>query len=439
MRWEKAMKHRRLFRASRLLTLTIILTFAVDSALSDPPSQADQRQATIELTLVDNQTIGYATFSSHNQKVVSSPWGVFITYIRQSNANYTAQKWRLARSVDGGKSFVTVFEETRATSAAALETHQQGTLFFARPDFKDGNAYLSRIDSLGAQPVTTTLVGGSAGKYCMVLDAPRKQLYFFAQNGSFHIVGVDGKVRYTTQLLANGKRASLMYPHLTLGREGTLYAAWTTQKHGKYIYRSIHAMKSVDGGVRWQTLDGNPLESPIVADDGGPSTHVTRNDELDVHSWLSAFMAKEGKLHFVYWAETSPQRQHYLRFDGTAGKKEIDVERIFGGRKMSEPNDSGVLVANRSKDGSPLFFVSTIDDRKRLACLVSEDNGRTWREYAISDRTFKHRIYSIGAARDVTSDGWIVGSFTDVAEQAKTYYEPNLGSVYFFRIKAQVE
>ena len=229
------MKHRHPFLASRLLTLTIILTFAVDSVLSDPPSQDDQRQSTIELTLVDNQTIGYATFQSHNQKVVSGPWGVFITYIRQSNANYTTQEWRLAHSVDGGKSFATVLADTGATSDPALETHQQGTLFFARPDFKDGNAYLSRINSLGVQPVTTTLAGGSAGKYCMVLDAPRKQLYFFAHNGSFHMVGVDGQVRYTTQLFANGKCASLMYPHLTLGREGTLYAARVDVSLYQYI------------------------------------------------------------------------------------------------------------------------------------------------------------------------------------------------------------
>jgi hypothetical protein len=104
---------------------------------------------------------------------------------------------------------------------------------------------------------------------------------------------------------------------------------------------------------------------------------------------------------------------------------------------MSKPNDSGVLVAQRSKPGAPLFFISTIDDWKRLACWVSEDNGQTWREHAISQRAFKHRIYSIGAAREVTADGWIVGTFTDVAEQAKTYYEPGLGSVYAFRIKAQ--
>lgn len=397
---------------------------------------AHKAQTAIELMLVDDQAIAYATFQSHNQKVVANDQSVFITYVRQANADYTGQLWRLARSEDGGRSFVTVLEETRATSAPALETDQRDRLFFGHPDFRSGNAYLSRLDSLNVQPVTTTLVGGSAGKYCMALDERRRQICYFAHNGTFHVVGVDGKVLQTTQLLTHGKRAVLMYPHLTLGRNGTLYAAWTTEQRGKYLYRSIHTMKSTDGGASWRTLDGMPLQPPIVADDEGPSTHVTRDDELDVHSWLSAFMAKDDKLHLVYWAETSPERQRYLRFEGVTGKKEVDVARIFCEREMSEPNDSGVFVANRSMRGSPLYFVSTIDDRKRLACLVSRDNGRTWSEFAISDQMFENRIYSIGAARDVTHDGWIVGIFTDVVDGAETYFEPNSGRVYFFRIRA---
>ena len=429
--------YRQRLHVTRLLSLTMILTCVVKSACGGPPDQPGPPQTTIELTLVDDRAIGYATYQSHNQKVISNPWGIFITYIHQANSNYTAQQWRLAHSVDGGKSFVTIREETRATSAPVLETQPAGTLFFARPDFQNGNAYLSRLESLDAEPATTTLTGGAAGKYCMVLDTPRNQLYHLAHNGRFHIVGVDGQVRHTEQLLLDGERALLMYPHLALGQDGTLYAAWTTQQRGKYVYRSIRAMKSTDGGVRWQTLEGRPVEPPLLADNGGPATHITHDDELDVHSWLSALMAKDGKLHFVYWAETTPQRQRYVRIDGAAGTREIDIQRIFGGRTMSKPNDSGALVAQRTKPGAPLFFVSTIDDWKRLACWVSEDNGQTWREHAISERAFKHRIYSIGAARDVTADGWIVGTFTDVAKQAKTYYEPGLGSVYAFRIKAQ--
>ena len=45
----------------------------------------------IELTQVDDKAIAYATFQSHNQKVVSNRYGIFITYVRSAADNYMAQ------------------------------------------------------------------------------------------------------------------------------------------------------------------------------------------------------------------------------------------------------------------------------------------------------------------------------------------------------------
>lgn len=392
----------------------------------------------IELTLVDDQAIAFATFQSHNKKVVSNRNGFFLSYVKESNDDYSAQLWRLVHSTDGGKTFETVFEETRACSAPPIETAGDGRLFLARPDFKDGNAYLTRLNAAGDDPQHTTFEGGSAGKYCLLLDEPRGQLYYFAHNGTFHVAGTDGEVRQNTKLLVPGKHAVVQYPHLSLDDEGVLYAAWTTNHLSMYLYRSIQAMKSRDGGKTWMTLDNKPLEIPIVDDDTGPTTRISGDDELDVHTWLSGIMVKDDKLHFAYYAKTEPQRQRYVRYDAATGEKELDIEPLFAEREQTEVNDSGTLVADRSTSGSPLYFVSTIDDRKRLACLVSYDNGATWQEYAVSNRLFDHRVYSIGAARDVTDEGYIVGTFTDVAYAgAETYYEPNSGRVYFFRIKAR--
>ena len=420
------------------LSLTLLTPIALLLSIHPSPQCAAQskNRVPIELKLVDAKAIGYATFQSHNQKVVANEHGIFFTYVQKADSRFKSQLWRLVRTKDG-KSFDTIFKETRATSAPALESNRRGRLFVGRPDFTNGHAYLSEFGPPFTKAHKTTILsGGSAGKYCMLLNEAQNQIVFFANNGQFFVVAANGKAK-ATRLLVNGKKAVLMYPHLTMGRDGTIYAAWTTQQHGKYCYRSIHALKSTDGGLHWESLDGGPVKLPVVADDDGRSTHLTRSDELGVHTWLSAFMAKDNKLHFVYWAETTPQRQRYLRYDPQTGKKEVDIERIFSKRAMSEPNDSGVFVANRTKPGSPLYYVSTIDDRKRLACLVSTNNGRSWREYAISDRKFKNRVYSISAARDVTHDGWIVGTFTDVADGAKTYFEPNSGKVYFFRIKAR--
>ena len=146
---------------------------------------------------------------------------------------------------------------------------------------------------------------------------------------------MDGTVRSKVELLQAGPHAYLQYPHLTLDSAGTLFAAWTTSKvvqSGESIYHDIHAMKSPDGGKTWQALDGKPIALPAVADDAGPATLISRTDEFDVHTWLSAFMAKDGKLHFVYWAKTEPERQWYVRYDIATGKREIEMEPIFSQR-----------------------------------------------------------------------------------------------------------
>lgn len=420
---------------SGALLLCIILPQIGRSAHGDEP--APSPLVPIELTQVEDHAIAYATFQSHNQKVVSNRHGIFITYVRSAAADYMAQDWLLAQSRDGGRTFKAAFEETRGTSAPALETDRWGALYLARPDFVDGNAYLSRFADPTAKPVTTTLVGGSAGKYCQLLDETRGRVYFFAHNGMFYVVGTDGVVQKKIHLLVAGPKAVTQYPHLTLGHDGTLYAAWTTNDLDKYHYRSVQAMKTTDGAESWVTLDNKPLTLPIVSDDSGPTTRLSRDDEAEVHSWLSAFLFKKGKLHFVYWSQTSPERQRYLRYDAATGQKELDIEPIFALRTPKRPNDSGMLATDLANPDSPMYFVSTLDDRKRLACLVSSDQGATWREFAISDRVFPYRVYSIGGARNLTSEGEIIGTFTDVAESAKVYTEANSGKVHFFRIPTQ--
>jgi DNA-binding beta-propeller fold protein YncE len=403
-------------------------------ALARGDEPATQSLVPIELTEVDSQAVAYATFQSHNQKVVSNRHGIFLTYIRSAADDYLAQNWRMLHSDDGGKSFRTVFEETRGTNPPVIETDDEGRLFVTRPDFRDGHAYLSRFATPDAAPETTTLKGGAAGKFCQLLDERRQQLYYFAHSGTFHTVGTDGRNAKSVTLLVAGPKAVTQYPHLTLDDDGTLYAAWTTNNLNEYLYRSIQAMKSADGGETWTTLDGKPLTLPIVSDDTGPTTRISRDDELEVHSWLSSFLWNRGKLHFIYWGKTSPQRQRYLRYDAATGEKELDIEPIFARNPPAQPNDAGLLVTDRDQYDSPLFFVSTIEDRKRLACLISTDNGASWREFAVSDRAFPHRVYSIGGARNLTSDGAIIGTFTDVKPDAELYTEANSGTVWFFRI-----
>jgi hypothetical protein len=67
-----------------------------------------------------------------------------------------------------------------------------------------------------------------------------------------------------------------------------------------------------------------------------------------------------------------------------------------------------------------------MQDGGHLACLISRDNGETWHDYAKSEETF--RTYAIGGFREITDDGYIIGSFTNRGINQEH-------QVYFFRIK----
>lgn len=380
----------------------------------------------VETVCVDDQATAYGTFQSHNQKVVSNRNGIFMTHIRTRNEPYTAQQWRLSWSTDGGTTFQRLYEATHATSAPAMETDEEANLYLARPDFVDGNAYLHRFLAADryANPLVSTIPGGSAGKYCMHYDPERQQLYYFAHNNTFHTIGLDGRVRSSCALLAAGESAVLQYPLLSLDRDGTLHAAWTTQKHGVYLYWDIHHMLSRDGGATWQKLDGTPLTLPVVADQHGPADRVTLDDEYDVHTWLSSVLARDGKLHFLYQAQSHPPREHYVRYDVATAKRELDISPELKGQRVSLLGLDGFFAARSSLAGSTLYCVCNWQGR--IGCLASDDNGTTWYDYAASEQTFTP--YAIGGCRELTADDHVIGSFTD---QAVT--PPR---VYFIRIPA---
>lgn len=387
----------------------------------------------IEVTCVDDEATGYATFQSHNQKVIDNRHGLFLSFIRSRNEPYTAQQWRLVRSTDGGTTFSVIHEETHATNPPVLETDDQGNVYLVRVDFQDGNAYLYRFlaDRDFRDPTITTIPGAAAGKYTMRYDPGRKQLYFFAHNNTFHVVGLDGQVRSSTRLLQAGKNAVLQYPLLDLDPEGTLHAAWTTQKHGVYLYWDIHHMLSRDGGQTWQNLDGASLTPPVVADDTGPALRLTLDDEFEHHTWLSSFRVKRGKLHFVYQAQTEPPREHYVRYEVATGRREKDQQPRFGGETLSLAGLDGFLITRTDQPESPLYCVK--QDAGRIACLISRDNGETWHDYARSEETYLP--YAISGCREVTADGHIVGFFTE----RKPVAQPQMSDarVLFFRIRAE--
>ena len=379
----------------------------------------------IEITLVDSDATFYGTFQSHNQKVISNDNGIFMTHLRSRNETYTAQQWRLSRSIDNGKSFTTIYEATHATNPPVLETDSLDNIYLARTDLIDDNVYLYRFSPQDDynEPVITSIPRVGADKYSMMIDEQNQRLYFFSKYDWFNVIGLDGAIQHTVRLHRDGQIADLVYPHLSMSADGALHLAWTTQKHGVYLYWDIHHMLTPDGGVTWKNLDGTTLVPRVVTDHNGPALRITLDDEFESHTWLSNFMVKDGKVHFVYLAQTSPNRQHYMRYDIETATREIDQQPLFQGETISLRGLDGFFASRLDQPGSTLYYVSMAGSK--IGCLASDDNGSTWHDYALTDSAFPS-IYSIGGCRQITDDGYIIGSFT-----ATGYNPPR---VYFFRI-----
>jgi hypothetical protein len=180
-------------------------------------------------------------------------------------------------------------------------------------------------------------------------------------------------------------------------------------------------------------MNGTPVDMPAIADEGGPADRITLDDEFEAHTWLESFFVRGGKGHFLYLAQTQPPRQHYMRYDVATAMRELDMQPEFKGQTLSLRNLDGFFATRAAEPNATIYVVSRDAGAIRLACLASDDNGSTWRDYAVGPVVTN--VYAIGGCREVTDDGWIIGSFT---EQIASTLDPGGGSkVHFFRIRVE--
>jgi len=396
-------------------------------------TDGEHRAEEIQLTLLDEDATGYATFQSHNQKVVVNQYGIFVAYIRARNEEYTAQTWRLMRSTDEGQSFATIFEEVAGTNPPAMETDRHGNLYLMRQSYGSGTGsswlYMFRPETGFTNPSTYEVPGGDSGKYAMVFDPGRNRLYYFSHYGEIYALGTDGAVLLRQPLITSGPNAGPQYPYLALDETGTLYAAWTSLRHGEYLYWSIHVVRSLDGGQSWQRLDGTPLALPVVCDETGPTQEVTLADEHSVHTWLWNLIARHGKVHMAYLAQATPSRQHYVRYDAALGVEDLRIQPDFGGDELSLRSLDGFAVFDPASPWR-LFWVSVAPSPSpRLAVLQSQDRGSSWLDFARSSANVTS-FYSVTGYREVSESGHIHGVFTDVSN-------PDAVRVWYFRVKVR--
>jgi hypothetical protein len=386
------------------------------------------------ITTVDDDATGFGTFQSHNQKVVSTRFGIFMTYVKTPFDGATA---RLVRSVDGGRTFDTVWETVASTHAPALEAAADGTLYLVHGDAVTLAAYFYRLSpgTSFAPELLATIYGAHAQKYSLLLDESRGRLYYAAYVGPetrFVTLDTTGTVVSNYQLTGGERHALPSYPRMTMS-DGVLYMAWSTDFIDSALddavknYYSIHAIRSRDGGMTWRSLSGVPLVPPFVGDQGGSTSEITHASERPCSTWLGAFAVLGQKAHFIYKNAGNNgdlpcrlrETMRYQRFDAATGVREIDVSEFAPAKVLFDSRDGFIALSPR--EGRLFFSGRTASGQ--LAIVSSSDDGQTWARQSLSER-LRDNIYAVGGQRVVTGDGQVIGSFTD---------DDNPAAVRFFR------
>lgn len=381
----------------------------------------NEQVSELEFKTIDPDAVAYG--QSYNQTIVYNDYGIFMTYLKSRNSDYTSQDWRLIRSTDGGRTFTTVYQEVVGTNAPVIETDEDGTIYLVRHNYPTSEAWLyifSPHDNYATHTTHFIPEGGGGAKFSMYYDTSRQCLYYFGANANkFYVIDRDGTVLRNRTLTRAGASAYAHYPSLDMDENGILYAAWTTTPvSGIYLYWSIHAARSIDGGNNWQNLKGLPVTVPIVADETGPTECIILNDEFDYQTWLWNFAAKDGKLHFAYLAQTPSRRMHYVRYDQASGQEDHRLYPEFKGSTISLAGVDGFVATVPEEEGC-LFFTS-VTGENLIASLYSEDNGQTWHDHAIN---FKVGNYYGKQGCRHTLNGSVIGAAFDQETDEVIFYK----------------
>lgn len=396
--------------------------------------------------LVDDNTIGYSTFQSNNQKVASNANGVFFTYLVTSNGvPYSNQGWWLARTTDGGQSFTNLYNGASTASAPCLETDSSNNLYLIVPTTgSDATFYKFLSTDYTTPSVTTTLTGLAQEKYSMALDEANNKIYFASKSNKFVVLNMAGAVivaPYTftqngTDILTSSFSLVAEYPNLQLDDVGNLYCAWTTAG-GPSTYWNILWMVSRDFGVTWQKADGTNLPLPITVNSTGTNQISNRIDNGKT-VFLSSFAYANERLHVMYYMNdgANGQKQIYQRINPTTGAIEVRTVQPL----VCNPTIAGLdgffvkpVAYGTFASPSVLYFVTSSENRY-VVSSVSLDNGVTWKRTKTLDMNpaTGWRVYSVGGFRNLVGGNTAYGAFT-VQDIANTPLNGS-GETYFIKL-----
>jgi hypothetical protein len=402
----------------------LIVVILVCMALAPATSVSE-----VVLTQVDTNCTYYATFQSHNQKVVQNDNGIFMTYLIDYDDQWMG-RWRLVRSTDGGMTFQEVYTSPVVSSkTACIETDEHNNILAVCGDEgQTGNPFLFHrflAEKDYQEPEIFKINFAASGKYSMFYDQDSGEAYLFNHYGKLFVINATtGEVLRRREVVDfQGENATTQYPHVYKDQDGILHHAWTTSHKDHYLYWDIHYAQSTNGGRTWTTANGTTLFSPFPPDNTGKADQIILPDEFEYHTWLSNMIIKDGKAHFAYLAQNPDSRQHYVCLDLATGRIDRRIQPSWGGETVDIEGLDGFFATGPGT--SPLYYVGRASG-SRIGVIVSHDNGDTWEDLALSE-PISGGIYSIGGFREIARDDHIIGSFTS---QTGTRGDP-----YFFRVK----
>jgi hypothetical protein len=417
-----------------------------------------RKLADVRLTKVASAAPFYATFGSHNQRIVDNANGLFVAHLTRmypgstwakGNPLDTQSDWQLLRSTDEGASFQEVYFGGRAATHVSpiVGADARGAVYVFEQHFTaltGEDATMLRFDPAARfrSPSRTRIPGMASDKFSAVYDPGRDVFYYIATSyGPGHsarmaTISTSGAVQVTAPVVTQGSHGFLMYPLLRLDEHSNLYFAWTTQALpaiNPYLYWDIHFMVSHDQGRSWTSTTGKSLTTPVVADGDGPADRVTLPDETGTHPWLSSFLPKDGMVYFSYKASQEVLRKHARRFNLPAGRFDVDEFPAFRGNALSVDGQGGFFLTRRNASGSLIYFVGESLKDERVVILASDDAGVTWFDYAVTPRRFTS-LYSVSGARDIGPSGNLYALFTDLQTKDESL---NANDVWFMQVKAE--
>jgi len=389
--------------------------------------------APVIVTPIDMNCTWQATFGSYKNQLVENQNGIFMAYYWLYNPRPWQGYWNLLRTEDMGETFEVVYTPPlQGSCVPCVETDEDGNVHLVSSYLQGGNQpfyYHRFLADEGYHDPWIFEHGGDcrSEKYTVFLDQDSSRLYLFNNQGVLITFDATTGERLSRRIYAysSGGKAFIQYPHVYV-ENGTIYHAWTTQRWtggGDYVYYNIHVVKSPDGGITWQLLNGTRLDIPFVPDDTGPVPGIVEEFELLEHTWLNSLMVKDGKAHLCYFSNRGGNTYVYVRIDLQTGQ----IDRRFEPRgETITPSGNGGFFA--TAPDQPLYLVST--NKSHIVALVSEDNGESWHDLAVGPRMQSGYdswgVEYVTGCREVTGAG-IIGSFT-------LHHSDATHSAYFFRI-----